>query len=163
MKKILFVATCIATVFSASCGIDQGSANSVGQDRFEQIAENAEEIAPGTYGDDQIRIRSKFERTEDAALIDRDRGECKTWDYDPSTVSADAAEMEMISQEEWGRKCYQYACSYKGELEIDGKSYASEVNAGGWIRIISNNPSSTHYLASTKSSDAFLAWCNCCE
>lgn len=105
--------------------------------------------------------KSKLRRVEEAATAERDRKECGSWIYDEQKLQVDLAEMRPVQQEEWGRVCYQYSCSYQGKMQVEGVEKFLVVNAGGWMS--SSEDGRTEYFASDKQLPGFIAWCNCCE
>jgi hypothetical protein len=111
----------------------------------------------------QAAIGTTFLRVEDPSLIARDKKECDAWQYSETQFSSDFKEMKEITQEEWGRRCYQYACSYSGGTELDGRTYAVDINAGGWLRVSDPSTKVVQYFASSSKSSSFLAACDCCE
>jgi hypothetical protein len=98
----------------------------------------------------------------DPALAGRDKAECSNWSYDERFLKADMAAMRPATIEEWGRKCYQYACSVILTEKKDGKERIFEVNAGGWITIKTADLGTNIYISEEKR-QRFLATCNCCE
>jgi hypothetical protein len=95
-------------------------------------------------------------------LAQRDAEDCRSWKYESSSLTEDFSSMKEITKSDWGRSCYQYACSAKGDAELDGRVYHVEVNAGGWIALEGPDGVTT-FRASAKQSPGFLAACDCCE
>jgi len=125
------------------------------------LSENAMDVS-----DEQVAVYSKdgdrkFQRVDEKATVGRDRKECSAWTYDEKQVQVDLAKMRPVSQEEWGRTCYQYSCSLQGAVEIEGGEGKLTVNAGGWMSLTSNEH--TQFFVSDEQLPIFLAWCNCCE
>ncbi len=92
----------------------------------------------------------------------RDANVCQAWNYKETPVKQDLLSMRMVSAADWGRYCYQYACSMNGEAEVKGMKYRVEVNAGGWISL-TDFDGTTRYWASSKRLPGFIAACDCCE
>jgi hypothetical protein len=100
-------------------------------------------------------------RVIDAHAINRDQKVCSEWDYAPERFAADLGSMRRVDAQEWYRACYQYACSYQGEVELQGRTSRAEVSAGGWISL--THGGQTQYFVSDHKRPGFLAGCNCCE
>jgi hypothetical protein len=98
----------------------------------------------------------------DPALAERDKAECSNWSYDERFLKADIAAMRPATIQEWGRQCYQYACSVLLTEKENGKERVFEVNAGGWITINTADMKTNIYISEEKQ-QRFLAACNCCE
>lgn len=107
-------------------------------------------------------LRGDLVVTVDAGLAERDADQCRSWKYDHSSQKKDLLAMKRVSTMQWGRRCYQYACSAVGEAEMEGRLYRVEVNAGGWISLDTPGEESTIWAAETQI-PGFLAACNCCE
>lgn len=99
----------------------------------------------------------------DPALAERDHAVCLNWNYDKQFLSSDLAAMRPATIEEWGRKCYQYACSTVLPVVENGVEQLFEVNAGGWIMIRSKENRDVKIYISERKQERFLAACNCCE
>lgn len=127
--------------------------------------ESLNQNAAGNSGErasSPLRLKeSELQRVEEAATAERDQKECKSWTYDEEQVQVDLAKMRSVTLEEWGRVCYQYSCSYRGETQVEGTKKLLVVNAGGWMSLTEKGR--TVYFASDKQLPGFLASCNCCE
>jgi hypothetical protein len=97
------------------------------------------------------------------ALAQRDAEQCRTWSYDEGSLSSDLKAMRAADVGEWGRACYQFACSAIGAVHFDGQPYEVEVNAGGWAFLRDKNHKVRRILITDTQRSGFLATCNCCE
>lgn len=98
----------------------------------------------------------------EATTAQRDASVCRGWKYDGSLLSGHLMSMQQVSAEDWGRRCYHYACSAKGVAVLAGSTYRVDVNAGGWMSLTSPD-GATEYRALSHQTPEFLAACNCCE
>ena len=92
---------------------------------------------------------------------ERDADVCRSWKYDSASLKAHLSSMQQVPVGDWGRYCYQYACSAHGEAELNGQVVRVEVNAGGWIALVGPDAVPT-YWASPQRQPGFLASCDCC-
>lgn len=107
-------------------------------------------------------LRGPFTPSMTPESTQRDANVCRAWDYKATSLKEDLLSMRKLSASDWGRYCYQYACSMNGDAELEGLKYRIEINAGGWIALAA--PDGTiKYWATSKKLPRFLAGCDCCE
>lgn len=107
-------------------------------------------------------LRGPLALSMTAESAQRDADVCRAWSYKELPLKQHVLSMQQVSAADWGRHCYQYACSVKGEAEVEGVKYRIEVNAGGWVSLVAPD-GATRYWASSKKLPGFLAACDCCE
>jgi len=119
----------------------------------------AESMGSGDY---KISIVAPFRLEITPSLAQRDKGECAAWKYNEANLPIDLDKMREADVGEWGRTCYQYACSLKGNAVINGHAYSVEINAGGWIFLSEHAHDPGRFFISESLRQGFLATCNCC-
>lgn len=148
--KELGVVALLAMV--AGCGLESLPADARETAARIAHASRLEERKPG----------NPLRRVEDEATASRDRQQCSRWVYDANNIASDLGAMKPANQQEWGNRCYQYACSYQGKIDAEGKKQSIVVNAGGWISLADENQGTRYFVSSERLPD-FLAACDCCE
>jgi hypothetical protein len=96
-------------------------------------------------------------------LARRDENVCRNWSYSGNAFFADFDAMTESTAQAWGRECYQYACSAKFAVRLNGREYEAEVNAGGWARLVPRDGHDTMYFITAKRLEGFKSACDCCE
>lgn len=108
-------------------------------------------------------VASTFKVEMRPALAQRDAQVCRGWSYEEKNLQQDLDSMRETDVTEWGRACYQFACSSIGVHEFEKDRYRVEVNAGGWIVLKDEALTRIRYFISDQRRPGFIATCNCCE
>lgn len=159
IKPLQFSVT-VSLIFLCSCRADKGVELRADPSHSSELLSASAKNQRGKEG--LPTVDAPFLRSEDPSLIARDNAECNAWKYPEARFVSDFKDMKEITQETWGRQCYQYACSYSGKKSIDGQEYFIEVNAGGWVKTV-DSKNHVRFYATASKSKSFLATCDCCE
>lgn len=149
MKTLYVISSSAAILILSACSLQVSS-----EQRQDQLAMPVES---------RPMSEEKFVIRLDAETAERDRDVCAGWKYEVARLSEDMALMREVDVGEWGRSCYQYACSAVGKSRVEGHPYSIEVNAGGWMALKSEDTSQVRYLITEKQVAGFLATCDCCD
>lgn len=162
MKKLAFAL--LAASLAVVCSCDWRGLSAVGgAEKEAAIVGGAQNrAAAGGYGS-RLEIIAPLEKQLSPELAERDADVCGLWTYRTENLASDLMAMRKSDVGEWGRSCYQYACSSVGRVRLDGELYRVEVNAGGWILLRGGEGSNVQYFISDNLRPGYMATCDCCE
>jgi hypothetical protein len=160
VQRFFIVSAVVVTL--VGCAANAGGSSPPATQKLIRGTPSNEQIDKPTPSLAGLVLRRNLVSSMDPETAQRDADECRSWKYDSSSLKEHLLSMKQISKSDWGRRCYQYACSAVGEAELKGRVYRVEVNAGGWIALDVPGEASI-FLASPKQMPGFLAACDCCE